>query len=223
MPTSYADDFNRADAQPPGADYANMPSVNTIRARVVSNQLAADSGGSTSAEYLNPSGDSTFPVDVRVEIDVAALPTNLTERLEIFLRAVNPSNATTLGAYRLRFAKAASNYDFIVMSRNSGTGTLTTYQTVNNALTAGDKVAAQIVGAVPGGILKMELFTGGVWSTINSYTTTGGDADQFSAAGAVGLAINGAGWRLDNIAVSNLSASTILQPAFNPIPFMGGH
>lgn len=206
MPSTYSDNFNRADAQPPGADYANMPSINTFRAQILSNQLAADSSGSTSAEYLNPGGSSVFPVDVRVELDVAATVINTGERVEVFTRLVNPALSTVAG-YRLRVIRTGAGYDYMVMSRNGGTGTLTTYATVAGALTAGDKLGFQVVGAAPGGILKIERFTGGSWSTVVSYTTQAGDADQFSAAGAVGFAINGSPWRLDNLAVTDLTVT----------------
>lgn len=195
----FTDDFNRADSATLGTGWSNMPSVNTLRNRIVSNNAAGETAGGTSADYID---SMTFPADLTVTLQLSAVVINLGERLEVFTRAINPAHATNLGGYRFRIAKASTNWDWAIMTRNPSGGALVTLATVNATLAATDLVRVRCEG----NILKWQKFVSGAWSDIVSWDNTS-DTLRFTTSGAVGLVHNGAPWRTNSFEVDSLVAT----------------
>jgi hypothetical protein len=192
----FVDDFNRADANPIDGSWDPMPSVVALELKIVGQQVAGDTGGGGSAASRIT---QRFPADVEMEVTVATLPVNVGERIEGILRGVNAEHATNLGGYRPRVVKAASGYDYIVQHRNPNGGAITALATVNAGLAAGDRLRFRAVGPV----VSIWRFTGGSWSQVVSHDTSS-DALRFVGPGSAGLILNGAAWRVDDVAVTPL-------------------
>jgi hypothetical protein len=192
--TGLLDDFNRVDANPISGNWAQHVRIGN-RLKIISNQVATGTAGTSCSDYFSL---ADYGPDSEIFVTVAALPVNVTERLELFLRLDNEAAAASTG-YRLRIAKAASNYDWTLYWMDATSGTNLIASATNIALAVGNKIGFEAISSA----LNAYLWNGTSWSSKLSGTDT-----HYSTVGRLSIGLNGDAWRIDDF-----SGGTVVSAA----------
>lgn len=180
--TSIIDDFNRANANPPGG-WTNCENQLSI----FSNKLTPATGGGQSAEYTTTS----YGPNCECFVTVDTKPTSDADAVGLIARGSTGSPAR--GYYLFAINKTGT--DIFSLYRNVA-GTYTQLgSNVSQEYSAGDKIGLSCVGTT----IKGWLYTGGSWSVV--ITQTDGN---ITGAGFFGAYMNGTVARLDDFGGGNI-------------------
>jgi hypothetical protein len=162
-------------------------------------QANGASAQSTDAAARRGSALGSFGHDCEVYATALALPTNNTDRMDLFL-GLQTIGAGTTDGYQLRFVFNSGAGDTWGIYRvDNDAGTLLGSTTVNN-MAAGSKMGFERIGST----LSAYKFSGGVWTLVVSQTDS-----TYTGLGAIGMATQTAG-RFDDF-----GGGTLVGPAIS--------
>lgn len=159
------DDFNRADANPIGLPFGNLNLNNSTQLRILSNQVTAN--GSLTGEASRAfSGD-----DLEAYLTIATLP-GTNNSVRIYVRVHDTGGFSTWDGYGVRYQQNATPFFTVERWTNAA---LSTIQSQNLTLSAGDKIGIRVVGsAIEGWVYQSGAWTMQVSGTDTTYPTSGG-------------------------------------------------
>lgn len=202
--TGVLDTFDRANATTVGAGWTELYAyLGSGDWGITSNQLYNPDGGAYVAMYYNA---STYGADSEAYISVPTLAGDLIDSLSLFLRAKDPG--TNFDSYALNYLWATTG-----SPKQTWNCEITTNHVgavigaeVEQAIAAGDKVGAEIIGYTIVGY----RYTGGAWAAVLSRTDAG---STWGAAGYIGTYLTvSALMRLDDFGGGTVITGGTVEP-----------
>jgi hypothetical protein len=204
--TSVLDTGDRANEGPPPSasweyNYGNPGAADDDGLKIVSNQIASNG---TAGNYANSYWTTSYGPDCEVYATVSTLP-ETGEELGLEARITSPStgggvNATT-DSYQVGWIQQGSNNLYISRLDNSVYTQLGAIQSVTN-LSAGNKFGFELIGST----LQAYRHNGSSWAAWGTSRTD----STYSAAGKIGLTLQGTTVRLDDFGGGTISGSAPL-------------
>lgn len=193
--TSVLDNFNRANGGL-GANWSNALVSGDGSFAINTNVVAAAGAGFSSGWWTASFGPAS-----EVIVDIPTLAGNNTD-IDIYIRIVNPG-ASNITSYLADYHQQAGT-DLVIFQRQDDSSTLVQVgSTVNQDFTAADSFGLEGIGST----FRLMRKTGGTWSQLGSNYT---DSTR-SAAGFIGMDMQGTTGRLDNFGGGTVVTSAVVD------------